>query len=182
MKKFIILILCTFFVLCSCAEAIQPDDYLKTLRTPYSANVTVSEDGTDYTVRIVLQQDGSLNIVFAEPAMLWGMGYSFEGDDSFLIYNDMSIELDSEELSSNVSSGVFRWKSIISGNSEYSLVKSSLNGKSAVLLTNGECDIYFDSKTKLPLMFKTDKTTITVNEWEIKNANNDMQTQNVLTD
>ena len=179
MKKFIILTLCTVFLFCSCAEDVQPDDYLESLRTPYSANATVNEDGTDYTVRIVLQQDGSLNIVFAEPAMLWGMGYSFEGDDSFLIYNDMSIELDIQELPTSSEGGVYRWHRLLECAGDFTVSSQNLNGEKAVKLTNGECEIFFDKETNSPLMIKSGGTVITFDEWNGKNT--DDKTTDVST-
>ena len=121
-----------------------------------------------------------LSIVFAEPDVLWGIGYSFEGDDSFLIYNDMSIELDGKTVSSAVESGVFRWREMLACKGEYSISSSSLNGKTVLKLSDGKNEVYFDKETKAPIMFKSDKTTITINEWDGKNS--DVQTQDIFTD
>lgn len=182
MKITVILTLCISLLFCSCGGGHEPVEYLNTMHSPYAANVTISEDGVDYTARVVLDADGVLDIVFASPAMLWGMGYSFDGEDSYLIYNDMSIDLELDELEEGVYSGVFRWRNMLECNGEYVVKKTSLNDKSVIMLSNGECEVYFDIKEKTPLMFKTDKTTITVNEWESKNANNNVQTQDVLAD
>ena len=45
-----------------------------------TTNITVEENNTEYTARISRSADGVIDVVFAEPSVLWGMGYSFEGE------------------------------------------------------------------------------------------------------
>ena len=180
MKKTLFIILFVFVIfLNSCKEDIDPETYLSSLKEEYTTNITVEENSTEYTARISRSADGVIDVVFAEPSVLWGMGYSFDGEDSYLIYNDMSIELNEESLEDFTSGGVYRWHELLRCNGEFTVSSSSLNDKKAVRLSNGECEIYFDKETVSPIMIKSDDTVITFNDWNGKNT--DVQTQDVLT-
>lgn len=180
MKKLFIPFVFILLLLSGCGVEETPETYTMLLNGEYSANITVKEEDAEYTARINQDENGMFSIVFAEPAMLWGMGYSFEGDDSFLIYNDMSIELDGKSISASAKNGVFRWREMLKCGGEYSVSAESLNGKTVLKLSDGENEVYFDKATKEPIMFKSDKTTITINEWNGKKS--DVQTQDIFTD
>ena len=179
MKKIFSVILAVISVLISgCGSAENAEDYISSFDGEYTANISVDEDGTVYTARIS-KDGGTFDIVFAEPSVLWGMGYSFEGDDSFLIYNDMNIELDSGEFSNTSTGGVYRWYELLKCDGEFTVGADSVNGEKAVKLTSDNCDIYFDKETKKPLMLKSGKTVITFNEWNGKTT--DAKTTDVST-
>lgn len=180
MKKIFAVVLLAISVLISgCGNGENAEDYISSFKDEYTANVSVEEDGSAYTVRISKDSDGTLDMVFAEPSVLWGMGYSFVGDDSFLIYNDMNIELDSGELSASSTGGVYRWYELLKCDGEFTVSADSVNGEKAVKLTNSDCDIFFDKETKKPLMLKSGKTVITFDEWNGKNT--DAQTTDIST-
>ncbi len=179
MKKIFSVALLVISVLISgCGNGDNAEDYVSSLKDGYTANVSVDEDGTAYTVRISKDDDGSVDMVFAEPSVLWGMGYSFEGDDSFLIYNDMNIELD-QKVTEASTGGVYRWYELLKCDGEFTVSEDSVNGEKAVKLTNSNCDIYFDKEKKKPLMLRSGKTVITFDEWNGKNT--DAQTTDVST-
>lgn len=180
MKKTLFIISLIFAVfLASCSEKADPQTYLSSFKEEYTSNITVKENNTEYTARISNSADGVLDVVFAEPSVLWGMGYSFDGEDSYLIYNDMSIELNAERLEDLTSGGVYSWYELLQCKGEFTVSSATLNGEKAVRLTNGECEMYFDKEDASPIMIKTDDTVITFNDWNGKNT--DVQTQDVLT-
>lgn len=180
MKKTLFTVLLIISTLITgCGKKENADNYISSFKEEYTANVSIEEDGAEYTVRISRDSDGTVDMVFAEPSVLWGMGYSFEEDNSYLIYNDMNIELNIEELPTSSSGGVHRWHKLLKCDGEYTVSSQSLNGEKAVKLTNGECEIYFDKETGSPIVLKSGGTVITFDEWSVKST--DAQTQDVST-
>lgn len=180
MKKTLFTVLLIISALITgCGQKENPDDYISSFKNEYTANVTVEEDGASYTVRVTKDAEGTVDMVFAAPSVLWGMGYSFEGEDSYLIYNDMSIELDIQELPTSSEGGVYRWHRLLECAGDFTVSSQNLNGEKAVKLTNGECEIFFDKETNSPLMMKSGGTVITFDEWNGKNT--DAKTTDVST-
>lgn len=180
MKKTLFTVLLVISVIfTSCGKEESAEEYISSFNEEYTANLSIEEKGASYTVRVLRDEDGTLDMVFAEPSVLWGMGYSFENDDSFLIYNDMSIELNANELPTSSEGGVYRWRELLKCAGEYTVGNDSLNGKKVIKLSNGECEIFFDKETASPLILKSGDTVITFDEWNGKNS--DAETKDVST-
>ncbi len=166
MKKIsvVIFLLITLFIT-GCSENVSHEEMLNVLEDPYTVNATVQENGVEYTVRMVHSEAGEFKIVFAEPDPLWGMGYGFDGEDSYLIYNDMSISLQQSVLESGAGAGVYRWRQLLSPDGEFAAQRTELDGKQCVMLTEGERQIYFTEEDKKLYKLVCEDTVITFSEF-----------------
>lgn len=166
MKKILIafLLLCAV-VLSACSAKIKTEDYSAMLETQYTVNGVIVEDGCEYTVRMSREKDGTYKIVFAQPDALWGMGCGFDGEDSYLIYNDMSIALQDSILESGAATGIYRWHELMSPSGEFSAKNVSLDGTECVLLEDGERKIYFTKEDKAPYKLECGNTEISFRDF-----------------
>ncbi len=165
MKRFLSVILLSLaFFATGCSENVPYEDMVNVLEDEYTVNAVVKEKGVEYTVRMMHGDDGEFKIVFAEPDPLWGMGYGFDGEDSYLIYNDMSISLEQSALQTGAGAGVYRWRELLSADGNFTAQKAELDGKECVMLQDGERQIYFTSDKKLYKLVCED-TVIVFNEF-----------------
>ncbi len=144
MKKILsVLFLSLAVLLSSCSGKTDCEDMVRVLEDNYTVNATVTENGVEYTVRMIHSDDGEFKIVFAQPDPLWGMGYGFDGEDSYLIYNDMSISLEQSALDSGAGAGVYRWRELLSPTGDFRADEAEPDGVECTVLDDGERQIYF---------------------------------------
>ncbi len=179
MKKIaVIFSMIVMLVLTSCSDNTAHEEMLNVLEDSYTVNAVVKEKGVEYTVRIVNNDDGEFKIVFAQPDTLWGMGYGFDGEDSYLIYNDMSISLEQSALESGAGAGVYRWRRLLSPDGDFTAKTTELDGKQCVMLKDGERQIYFTQDDKKLYKLVCEDTVIVFSEF-IGEQDVVLQTENV---
>ena len=137
-----------------CGRTVRADEYLSRFSEPFSAVLKVRDGDVDYTARIAYRENGKFEILFSEPGLLYGVGYSFDGDGSYLHYNGMSIALAEGKLQEGAAGGVTRWKSAILGAATAvgaSAALSEKDGVKLVTVTLPDCTVTFDKETRVPL-------------------------------
>ncbi len=177
MKKILIafLLLCVI-VISACSQKLKAEDYSAMLDSDYTVNGVIVEDGCEYTVRMSREKNGTYKIVFAQPDALWGMGCGFDGDDSYLIYNDMSIALQDSILETGAATGIYRWYELMSPKGEFSAKSVSIDGRECVLLEDGERKIYFTKEDKAPYKLECGNTEISFGDF-IRGERNETETE-----
>ncbi len=182
MRKILIaLLLVCIITLSSCSSGVDAAEYLSLLDGKYSVNATITEDGTEYTVRMSREADGEFKVVFAQPDVLWGMGYGFDGEDSYLIYNDMSIALQDSILETGAATGIYRWRKLMSTDGEFGAKRVSVDGVQCIMLEDGERKIYFTENDKKLYKLEGGNTNIVFAEF-IGNGTGGAETEGVGTD
>ena len=156
---FIIFVVLLSFSCTGCGKTVRAEDYLSRFAEPFSAVLKVRDGETDYTARVAYHADGKFELLFSEPSLLYGVGYSFSGDESYLIYNGMSIPLTEGKLHEGAAGGVTRWRGALLGAAsaiDASAALSEKDGTGLVTVTMPGCTITFDRESRVPLSLESE--------------------------
>lgn len=165
-KKFLSLLLplCLLLSFCACSSLPAAADYASVLLKPYTAFVRITDGDSEYAGQITLSSDGKLDFVFAEPTLLCGIGYRFEGSESCIVYKDIDIPLKSNALQTGT--GVCTWRDMLTPDGEHTVQRVEQDEKEKILLSDGETEYYFSAADKTPLMITRGDITIIFTEFK----------------